>query len=201
VKLCALALVLGLLCGAAFAQTCENADFRLKNIDLSSGRGALSSGIFVGVDLTNGPTSMMYQVTSNFAQGMYGVNLGDPTSVEWYLAGSCGFFENSFWAGPFATMKPCSWLKLTAWEGVSAGLAKDPGWNVKYSFSYLAARMTFGVWFAEYSFLSFQSETPNHIPGTGISLPLGSKFSVTASACYTLRDKEPLFSGCLSYSP
>ena len=173
-------------------------DYRLSSLTVSSGEGALSSGIFISGTLQNTTSRFTLEVCSSFAQAIYGSNYGD-----FFIAGSAGFNNNTPWIGPFISFSPCNWLSVTTWEGISAGKDKHPNLksfeDIQFYFAYNNIKLNYSIFFIQYSIIHFQKDVPNNMPGGGISLSLG-KYNVFAGCEYSLRDEKPLYSAGLTVS-
>ncbi|MFA7201881.1 MAG: hypothetical protein WC099_02720 [Candidatus Paceibacterota bacterium] len=171
-------------------------DYKLSSLTVSSGEGALSSGIFASATIQNTDTKFTLEVCSSFAQAIYGKNYGD-----FFIAGSAGFNNNTPWVGPFISFSPSSWISFTTWEGVSAGKDKHPNLksfeDIQFYFAYNNVKLNYSIFFLQYSVIHFQKDIPNNMPGGGISLPLG-KYNVFVGCEYSLRDEKPLYSAGLT---
>lgn len=170
----------------------DQSDFRLSEVCIGSGEGALSSGISAGITLQKENTKCMFQVTSSYVQGVYGTQHGD-----FFIGGSIGAFQNTPWVAPYIEWTPVEWLYTLSWIGVSAGDAGNPRWKARFSFAFHQMKVSYSYFYAQWSLLNFQEDVPNNLPGVGVSIPLG-KFKVSGGVEYSLRDKKPLFSGNLN---
>ena len=163
--------------------------YHLSSLTVSSGEGALSSGIFASATIQNNNTKLIFEVCSSFVQAMYGKQVGD-----FFIAGSGGAFDNTPWVGPYVVYNPANWISLTTWEGASAGVDKHPDIkHIQFYFAYNNLRLNYSVLYLQWSLIHFQKDVPNNLPGGGISLPLG-KYTVFAGCDYSLRDHKPLYS-------
>ncbi len=169
--------------------------YKLSSLTVSSGEGALSSGIFISGTLQNANTKFTLEVCSSFAQAIYGTSYGN-----FFVAGSAGFNNNTPWVGPFISFTPSNWISFTTWEGVSAGKDKHPNLksfeDIQFYFAYNNVKLNYSIFFIQYSVIHFQKDVPNNMPGGGISLSLG-KYNVFVSCDYSLRDQKPLYAAGL----
>lgn len=187
-------LFLGLTTLSSFAQAPPQDDYRLSDITVSSGKGALSSGVFASATVMNTSWRLIFQVNNDFVQAMYGTNEG-----SLFLAGSGGFFMNTPWVGPYIEVQPWDFLFAVSWIGVSAGKGGEPSTDPQLFFLFHSVRVTMGPFYASHTLIHYQKDVPNHLPGIGWNFTLGTKVTCSIGAEYTLRDKEPLFSGVIQY--
>jgi hypothetical protein len=169
---------------------------RISDITISSGRGALSSGIdaSINIDLDKAGSNLVFEVAHDFVQGIYTKQYG---SIA--VGPSAGFFENAPWVGPYLRYTPTSYITFVTWEGISAGLANAPAFEVKYSFAYNSLRIDLGPFWISHTALSFQSERLNQLTGAGFTVSLADNMSCSIGCDYSLRDQASLFSSSLCY--
>ena len=177
------------------AQEMKTSDYSLSDVTISSGRGALSNGIFASATVTNGTERMYFQIASNYVQAMYGENYGCC-----FVSGSAGFYDNTPWVGPYIVIQPFKAVTFTTWWGIFAGTGGHPGWKPNFSFAYNSLNIGLGPVYIAYTVLHYQKDVPNNLPGIGLNLPLGTKISSAIGCDYSLRDKGSLFSASLTYS-
>jgi hypothetical protein len=168
-------------------------DYRMSDITISSGRGALSSGIFISTNITNDQNRLTFEVEKDFAQAIFGTQMKNV-----FVAGSAGFFQNTPWIGPFLVFQP-GIFTIISWNGVAAGQANNPDWKLKFIFAFHSIRMDLGPVYFSYARISFQKDRVNNLPGMGFIIPVGSKITCSVGGEYTLRDKNPLFGASLNY--
>jgi len=178
------------------ASTFAQDNIRIKDITVSSGRGALSSGLYVGINIDPGDTTanLTFEATADYVQAIYVKKFGILS-----IGPSAGYFQNAPWIGPFIKIQPADFISLVSWEGVSAGQANDPAFNVQYSFAYNSLRIDVAPVYVCFTTLSFQKDRLNCLVGSGFTIPLGKKISFGVSCDYSLRDSEPLFASSISY--
>jgi hypothetical protein len=169
-------------------------DYKLSDITMSSGRGALSSGIFASTNVVgDNNTRLIMDFEKSFVEIMYGVQ-----SEKTFLAGSAGLFENAPWIGHYIVFQP-SIFTITSWSGIAAGQANDPKWKLQFLFLYHSIRMDVEPFYIAWTRISFQKDAVNDLPGAGVVIPVGSKITCSVGGEYTLRDKKPLFGAALNY--
>lgn len=198
-------LLLFAILGFTFTSSAQEA--RIKDVTISSGRGALSSGLFAGVNVDFGTTvneylvrsssNLAFEACNDFVQAIYTVTF-DSGSI--FIGQSAGFFQNAFWVGPYFKFVPMKWLSIVSWNGVSGGQANAPAFDLRFSFSYTSVRTDVGPFWVSHTLISFQKERLNQLTGAGFNVPLGSKVNIATGCDYTWRDHAPLFSSALTYS-
>lgn len=176
-------------------QTTDNSDYKITSLTVSSGEGALSSGIFASATIQNQRTKLIFEICSSFFQGMYGLKLGDL-----FVAGSAGAFNNTMWTGPYVVWTPSDWFSATTWEGFAWGKDGNPHMRLEDShlhFAYNNIRIDYSIFYIQWSLIHFQKERPNNLPGGGFSIKLG-KYKTFIGCDYSLRDDKPLYSAGLT---
>lgn len=178
-----------LVATSAFAQV------KISDITVSSGRGALSSGLYIGTNLDLGDSkNLTFEVTADYVQAMYTKTYGILS-----IGPSAGFFQNAPWIGPYIKVQPTDFITFVSWAGISGGQANDPQFEVKYSFAYHNVKISVGPANVSFTTLSFQKDRLNSLIGGGIDIPLGEKIKCGITCDYSLRDSEPLFGASLCY--
>lgn len=168
-------------------------EYKISDVTVSSGRGALSSGIFGSINVIGNNNRLIFEVEKDFAQAMYGKQMGD-----FFVAGSGGFFQNTPWVGPYIVFSK-SVFTLVSWNGIAAGQANDPQLKLKFIFAFHSIRVDIKPFYLNYAVISFQQDRVNNLPGAGIVIPVGDKVTCSVGGDYTLRDKKPLFGASLNY--
>ncbi len=189
-------LVLVLLSSTLSAQNSAH----ISDFTISSGRGALSSGLFASVNTKFGQTGTMglnqptlaLEMCDAFVQAIYTETYGSLT-----VGPSAGFFKNAPWVAPFIKFKPTSYITFVSWTGISAGQANAPAFEAKFSFAYHSLRVDIGPVWVSHTLISFQKDRLNQLSGAGFNIPLSSKMTCFVGCAYSLRDSDPLFSAGL----
>lgn len=169
-------------------------DYKISDVTISSGRGALSSGIFGSVNIVSENRRLIFEVEKDFVEAMYGSQQGD-----FFLAGSGGFFQNTPWVGPYIIFKK-GILTAVSWNGIAAGQANNPEWKLKFLFAFHSVRLDLSPFYIAWTRISFQKDAVNDLPGAGIGFKFGNQISCSVGGEYTLRDKKPLFGASLNYA-
>ncbi|RJQ29626.1 hypothetical protein C4565_01875 [Candidatus Parcubacteria bacterium] len=169
---------------------------KVSDLTISSGRGALSSGLYIGTNVDFGDSkNLTLEATADYVQAMYTKTFG-----IFSIGPSAGFFQNTPWVGPYIKVQPTSFITLVSWTGVSAGKADNPQFEVEYSFAYHLVRIDAGPINVSLTTLSFQDEKLNCLVGSGITIPLSEKIKTSITCDYSLRDSDPLFGASLCYT-
>ncbi len=168
-------------------------EYKISDITVSSGRGALSSGIFASINVIGNDNRLIFEVEKDFVEAMYGKTIGD-----FFLAGSGGFFQNTPWVGPYVVFNK-GIFSFTSWYGMGAGQANNPEWKTKFLFAFNSARLNLSPFYVAWTRISFQKDMVNDLPAAGVSFQFGNQISCSVGGEYTLRDKKPLFGASLNY--
>lgn len=166
------------------------AQFELKSVAASIGKGALSSGYDINLGFSNGTNNL--NIVGNH-QRVYGT-FSIPTGASWLSASvSGGFFKNCPWVGPMIVVKPLSFVSTVHWYGVSAGHPDQPSFDANLLIIYNAVVLRVGSFSATYAVCKFDNGHADQLPELRYDGDLNPSWNYSLSVGYTVDGSQPLF--------
>jgi hypothetical protein len=166
--------------------------FELKNIDFSSGRSALGSGIYI---VFNSASQKYGTSQITFAQDKILVNhffsIGGKKRVK--VGPSGGYFKNVPYVGVIATTAPFKGFSTLHWIGCSFG-QPEGSWEVEPSFLFLVNAVNYDIWRfrVSHTVISFQKDAPKHVSCLRYTQKINSDFSAYTDIAYDVTNKTQL---------
>ncbi|MDD3711190.1 MAG: hypothetical protein PHP37_01140 [Patescibacteria group bacterium] len=175
---------------SSVAQTASG--FQLKNIDFSSGRSALGSGIYI---IFNSSSQKYGASQITFAQDKILINhffsIGGKKKI--HLGPSAGYFKNVPYAGAIMTTSPFKGFSTLHWAGCSFG-QPEGSWDVEPSFLFLVNVVNYDIWRfrVSHTVISFQKDAPKHVSCLRYTQKVSSDFSAYTDIAYDITNKTQL---------
>lgn len=184
---------------------------QIDHFKLSSGKGPLSSGIVLTVDLAElqGPRELTLIFDASQGYGLYRFKKigGQTTNLEVLATG--GIFLQTPWLAPMFKANYTPWLSSTHWVGWTAGAVEHAYWGTKFMFSWQELTLDFPHWSAYYAALNYQEGSNRQdIIGVTAKVQLNSKFQLrvgwdrdTSNAGWCVRPERDMFTFGVKYNP
>ena len=189
------------LLGVAFAQAQAQIDssvvqttpeFELKNIDFSSGRSALGSGIYV---IFNSSSANHGASQITIAQDKILVNhlfsIGEKRIIK--IGPSGGYFKNVPYVGAIAITSPFKGFSTLHWTGYSFGQPEGI-WEVEPSFLFLVNSVCYDIWRfrVSHTIIHFQELKPKHVSCLRYTQKINGDLSAYTDIAYDITNKTQL---------
>jgi len=177
--------------------TQTTSEFQLKNIDFSSGRSALGSGIYIIFNTV----SQKYGASQiTIAQDKILVNhffsIGKKKKIK--IGPSAGYFKNVPYAGVISTTSlfkkgPLKGFSTLHWAGYSFGQPED-SWEITPSLLFLVNSVSYDIWKfrASHMVIHFQKNKPKHVSCLRYTQKINSDFSAYTDIAYDITNKAQL---------
>ncbi|MCX6815312.1 MAG: hypothetical protein NT120_00480 [Candidatus Aenigmarchaeota archaeon] len=167
---------------AAFGQ-----DFKMSQIVVSSGEGALTSGLDVYVEMRDTTFwKFSLQANSERAYFMYGY---DTPYFTLYASG--GVFRNTPWFGPRIDFR-FAFIEMFYWHAWQTGELEYPKWDVRYQASITYASASWRGFKASYLVMDFLGDWI-HLPGCEYSTSINERVKFALGMDYHVEKMKPLF--------
>jgi len=184
-----------LLSSAAYA---EDEEAKLKNIEVSFGDSAFTSGLNIAM-LFSLTDNRDFQLVGNSDRFYATLNfkVGDKLSLD----ATGGVFKKIPWVGPRVVYYPVKSVMLMYWGGVSAGrigaLAAEPKSFCQQFSAYVVPEKHLSL---GYNIIKFDAYKTTQLPEVAYYQPLNENLRVGFSATYDTVAKDPLFCTSLMYT-
>lgn len=185
----------------AYAQekTQEKPEAELKNIEVSWGDSAFTSGLNISL-LFALKDNKDLQLVGN-SERFYAV-LDFKVHKKLFLGASGGTFKKLPWAGPRITFYPVKPVMLMYWGGWSTGRIGNLKPEAKSFYQQFSAYVTPNKHLSVgYTVIKFDVYKTNHLPEVAYYYWLKKNFRLGASATYDVVAKKPLFCMSLMFTP
>lgn len=176
--LCLLVMVVGL-----FAQ--------VSDVKISSGQGALSSGLDIALNTTNPKDTtktMTVQFNSTLGQAIFLKNYSSGISI----GPSGGIHYRTIWVAPFISYSPFEFVTFTSWNGFTAGDPQKPNWDVKFLFAYHAIDFKIKNFEIGYALLHYIQNKAMRMPSLKYTYSFSKKDQFIYSVTYELTEDFPM---------
>jgi hypothetical protein len=163
----------------------------LSNIDISSGKGAITSGTFCYLNLENKKSFLQITIGNDDVELTYLFRFFNDKIL---VGPNIGFFFNIPYAGPQLIFKPCKFVETFHWIGWSLG---NPGEviNLKEAkFLFAINSVSINIWRFKttYCLINYMRNKPQHTLTLKYSQPLNKKISIYVDAGWDFLNKNQL---------
>ena len=137
-------LVMSMLLSVAgvFSQSSDSNSFRLSSVDISSGRGAITSGIYVYGNFEKKTAYGQVTIGSNDVEATYLFRfLGDKLEV----GPNGGYFFNMAYLGPQVILSPWKFISTFSWYGWAPGKTNG-AFEKKIKKMFALNALTISIW-------------------------------------------------------
>jgi len=148
----------------------------LSNIEVSSGKGAVTSGLYAYLNMENNGNFFQVCLSENDLELTYLFSLFKGKA---YLGPNIGYFYNVPYGGPMLTINPSKYFSTLHWLGWIMG---DPGekinpQNSQFIFAINAANIHIWRFTASYCLINYMKNEPQHTGSIKYSQPINKHFS------------------------
>lgn len=162
-----------------FAQTDSiesKKSFELLNVEISSGKGAVTSGLYAYLNMENNGNFFQVCLSENDLELTYLFRLFKGKA---YLGPNIGYFYNVPYGGPMLTINPNKYFSTLHWFGWIMG---NPGekinpQNSQFIFAVNAANIHIWRFTASYCLINYLKNDPQHTGSLKYSQPINKHFS------------------------
>jgi hypothetical protein len=172
--------------------TQTTSEFQLKNIDFSSGRSALGSGIYI---IFNSASQKYGASQITFAQDKILVNhffsIGGKKKIK--IGPSAGYYKNVPYVGAIMTTSPFKGFSTLHWAGYSFGQPEDV-WEIAPTFLFLVNAVNYDVWRfrVSHTVIHFQELKPKHVSCLRYTQKINGDLSAYTDIAYDITNKTQL---------
>ncbi len=193
-------LLLLLMSSSAFTQSKnDSTSIRLSSIDISSGKGAITSGLYVYVNFESNKTMLQATISENDLEITYFYRLFKDKLL---VGPNVGYFYNVPYAGPIVIFSPVKFISTLHWYGWSAG---KPGEKIEpnTSFLYGINAITLNAWRfnATYCLINYMNTKPQHTVSLKYSQPVNKNFSIYTDVGYDFLNQNQLLKIGINWKP
>lgn len=169
----------------------KSKDYVLSNIDISSGKGAITSGIFCYLNLENEKGFFQVTIGSDDVELTY---LFRVLKDKVLIGPNAGFFFNIPYAGPQLIFKPCKFIETFHWVGWSLG-NPDGVISIKESkFLFAVNSLSINIWRFKttYCLINYLDNPLQHTLTSKYSHPINKKISIYIDGGWDFLNKSQL---------
>lgn len=199
--------VVAVLAGNIFAQSnndsvstkTDSTGFRLSSIDVSSGKGAVSSGLYVYLNLASDQAILQTTISENDLEVTYFLRLLDDKIL---IGPNAGFFLNSPYGGPMMVFSPMQYVSTLHWCGWSFGKPEGPVEGTP-SFLFAVNAITATVWrvSATYCLINYMDNKPQHTVDLKYAQGINRNFSIYTNIGYDFLNQSQLLKIGVNWVP
>jgi len=165
--------------------------FHLSSIDLSSGKGAITSGLYLSFSFENKKTILLTTISEKDLSVAYFYRLfGD----KLLIGPSMGYFYNIPWAGPEIIFSPIKLISTFHWFGFSPGVPDGQIEPAKSIFLFGVNSISLNVWRLQgtYCLINYMNNKPQHTVSLKYSQKVNSNFLVYTDVGYDFLNQGQL---------
>lgn len=177
-----------------FAQA-QTEEFKFESVDVSFGRGVLSSGIDINVSFKSEKAT--FRLTGNQTR-VYGRYQFTKLIPMVKLGATAGFYKDAAWGGIQVAFQPMKFLSTLHWYGIMAGLPEKPDWKLNEFINYHSITISVFKFDATYAVLSVTKVWKQCVE-VKHTQSIDNRWKCCVSAGYDITNKFPLYSMALRY--
>lgn|GEM_PF-4273670 len=171
-------------------------ELKLESVDVSFGRGILSSGIDMNISFKN--ESATFRLTGNQSR-VYGRMQLTKLIPTLKLGVTAGFYKDAAWGGVQVAFQPVKFFSTLHWYGIMAGLPDNPRWTLNEFINYHSATISAFDFDATYAILGF-TKVWKRCVDLKYTCAINSEWKCYASTGYDITNKFPLYSMGIRYT-
>jgi hypothetical protein len=165
-------------------------DMQLSSVEVSSGKGAVTSGLYMFVNMESERAVLTATISQNDLEITYLYRL---FKDKLFIGPNAGFFFNVPYGGPMIVFSPVKYISTLHWFGGSFG---KPGGEIALEPSFLFAvnSLTINVWRlnATYCLINYMENEPQHTVSLKYSQPINKHFSIYTDIGYDFLNQNQL---------
>jgi hypothetical protein len=177
----------------------NDSHLRLSSIDLSSGKGALTSGLYFNFNFKNKKSIMRTVISEKDLEITYFHRL---FADKLLIGGNGGYFYNVPYAGPIIIFSPIKYVSTFHWYGWSLG---SPEGIIEPKINYLMGvnAITINVWRlnASYCLINFMKRSPQHTVSLKYTQAVDTHFSISTDVGYDFLNQNQLLKVGINWKP
>jgi hypothetical protein len=179
----------------AFAQD-ENA-LKFESVDVSFGRGVISSGVDINVAFKSENTTLRITGNQTRVHGRFQLTKLIPMVK---LGATAGFYKDAVWGGLQVAIQPFEFLSTLHWYGIMAGLPDKPEWTLNEFINYHSVTISAFNFDATFATLGV-TQTWKRCIELKFTQSVNREWKCYASTGYDITNKFPLYSMGIRYTP
>ncbi len=173
------------------AQKDSASTFRLTEIEVCSGKGAITSGVYTYFNLENKKGLCQITLSQEDLEITYFYRL---FKGKLFAGPNLGYFYNIPYLGPEVLFSPSKYLSTFHWIGWSLGRPEekiDPK-NSSFLFAVNSISLNFWRFKGTYCLINYLKFAPQHTVSLKYTQPLNNKFTVYTDVGYDFLNKNQL---------
>ena len=177
----------------------ESSNFRLSRIDVSSGKGAVSSGLYVYLNLASDQAILQTTISESDLEVTYLLRMLDGKIL---VGPNIGFFLNVPYGGPMMVCSPTDMISTLHWCGWSFGQPEGPV-EGRTSFLFAVNAITATVWrvSATYCLINYMDNKPQHTVDLKYAQGINRNFSIYTNIGYDFLNQSQLLKIGVNWVP
>jgi hypothetical protein len=202
-----LVIILSVLTVSVFAQSKtdsiltkkDSASIRLSSIDISSGKGAISSGLYLYFNLESDKAIIQTTISENDLEITYFYRLFKDKIL---IGPNVGYFYNVPYGGPMIVFSPIKFISTLHWYGWSFG---KPEGKIESNASFLFGvnAITVNAWRfnATYCLINYMKNKPQHTVSLKYTQAVSKDFSIYTDIGYDFLNQNQLLKIGINWKP
>lgn len=164
-------------------------DLRISKVRVSSGRGALTSGLDIFVSFSGEGRELGITGNAERVYAVYGWDILPALTIS----ASGGFFKNTPWLGPQLKFKVGDHLSLLHWSGISTGEPEHPAPEVNFFFTFTGSYLSWSDFTASFASQKLMDNEWWYLPGFAYNPPIGDRAHGIVGVDYNTVTEEVYF--------
>jgi len=170
-------------------------ELKLESVDVSFGRGVLSTGIDINVAFKSESTTFRLTGNQSRVHGRFQLTKLVPM-VKFGV--TAGFYKDAAWGGIQIAFQPTKFFSTLHWYGVMAGIPDNPGWTLNEFINYHSATISVFNFDATIATLGVVGVWKQCVE-LKYTQSINSTWKCYASTGYDMTNKIPLYSMGIRY--